>query len=74
MLVTGANGYLGTHTTAALLEQGHRVRAAVRTAERGAELQRDLRRAGVDPGGRLGWCPVRRPERAGQLVIRPWKR
>ena len=48
VLVTGANGYLGTHTTAALLREGYRVRAAVRTPERGEELLRDLRR--TDPG------------------------
>lgn len=44
VLVTGANGYLGTHITAALLREGYRVRAAVRTPERGEELLRDLRR------------------------------
>lgn len=33
-LVTGANGFLGRHTVARLLERGHRVRAMVRPASR----------------------------------------
>lgn len=48
VLVTGANGYLGTHVVVALLEAGHRVRASVRSAERAAELAADLGRAGRD--------------------------
>ena len=42
VLVTGANGFLGTHTTAALLDQGYAVRASIRTPQRGADLQVDL--------------------------------
>ncbi|MEJ2693134.1 MAG: NAD(P)H-binding protein, partial [Candidatus Thiodiazotropha sp.] len=30
LLITGANGFIGTHLTQALLRQGHRVTAAVR--------------------------------------------
>lgn len=48
VLVTGANGYLGTHVVVALLEAGYPVRATVRNEERAAELGDDLRRAGHD--------------------------
>jgi UDP-glucose 4-epimerase len=30
VLLTGANGFIGAHLTAALIEAGHHVRAAVR--------------------------------------------
>lgn len=53
VLVTGANGFLGTHTAAALLDQGYAVRASVRTPQRGADLQLDLHHDGVDIDGRL---------------------
>lgn len=51
VLVTGANGFLGTHIVAGLLDDGYPVRAAVRTAERGAELVADLKRTGRDVEG-----------------------
>ncbi|WP_022906515.1 SDR family oxidoreductase [Curtobacterium sp. B18] len=53
VLVTGANGYLGAHITAALLDQGYRVRATVRSQARGAALRKDLDRAGVLSADRL---------------------
>jgi nucleoside-diphosphate-sugar epimerase len=45
VLLTGASGFLGVHTTARLLEDGHTVRALVRTPER---LRENLRPLGVD--------------------------
>lgn len=48
VLVTGANGYLGTRIVATLLDAGHQVRASVRSAARAAELASDLRRSGQD--------------------------
>lgn len=48
VLVTGANGYLGTRIVATLLDAGHQVRASVRGAARAAELASDLGRSGQD--------------------------
>lgn len=45
VLVTGASGFLGAHTTARLLDRGHSVRALVRSPER---LREHLRPLGVD--------------------------
>ena len=39
-LVTGANGFLGTHVVAALMARGHQVRACVRPAASVSELNR----------------------------------
>lgn len=39
ILVSGANGFLGTWIVRQLLEEGYSVRAAVRTMERGAYLK-----------------------------------
>lgn len=44
-LLTGASGFLGAHTTARLLDEGHTVRALVRNPER---LRESLRPVGVD--------------------------
>lgn len=46
ILVTGANGYVGTWIVQHLLKLGYSVRAAVRTAERGQYLQRIFREYG----------------------------
>lgn len=46
VLVTGANGYLGTRTVCELLDAGYPVRASVRNEHRAAELLNDLARAG----------------------------
>ncbi|MET9111034.1 NAD-dependent epimerase/dehydratase family protein [Streptomyces zhihengii] len=53
VLVTGATGYLGGQTVSHLLGAGVRVRAAVREENRSGEVLEALRRAGVDPAGRL---------------------
>jgi dihydroflavonol-4-reductase len=45
VLLTGASGFLGTHVLHRLLEQGHRVRALVRTPEK---LRENLTLLGVD--------------------------
>lgn len=42
VLLTGASGFLGAHTTAALLDGGHRVRAFVRTPARLDDALRPL--------------------------------
>lgn len=47
VLLTGASGFLGVHTTQALLEAGHQVRALVRTPSR---LIDHLAPLGVEPG------------------------
>lgn len=46
VLVTGANGYLGTRIVIDLLEAGHHVRGSVRNDERAGELLSDLGHAG----------------------------
>ncbi len=48
VLVTGGSGFLGTHCIMGLLRRGNRVRATVRSTERGDELRAALARAGVD--------------------------
>lgn len=55
VLVTGANGYLGTRIVAALLDEGYAVRAAVRHADRAAELLADLERSGRDVEGKVDY-------------------
>jgi nucleoside-diphosphate-sugar epimerase len=51
VLVTGANGYLGTRVTAALLAQGREVRGTVRSLESEPEIRAALRRGGADDVG-----------------------
>lgn len=57
VLVTGGNGYVGTHVINRLLRSGHRVRTTVRSHGRAASAEASVRSAiaasGVDPGGRL---------------------
>jgi dihydroflavonol-4-reductase len=50
VLLTGASGFVGIHTTKALLEAGHRVRALVRDP---ARLDDHLRPLGVADDGRI---------------------
>lgn len=53
VLVTGATGFLGSHSVARLLREGYRTRATVREPARRARVLAALRQAGVDPGDRL---------------------
>jgi nucleoside-diphosphate-sugar epimerase len=51
VLVTGGSGYVGTQLVAALLRNGRRVRAVVRSLEREVEVRAAMRRGGVDYSG-----------------------
>jgi nucleoside-diphosphate-sugar epimerase len=51
MLVTGANGYLGSRIVADLLADGTTVRAQVRSADAETALRAAVDLAGVDPAG-----------------------
>lgn len=53
VLVTGGTGFVGGHSVARLLAEGHRVRVTVREPGQQAQVLAALRRAGVDPAGRL---------------------
>ncbi|MGX7677279.1 NAD-dependent epimerase/dehydratase family protein [Jatrophihabitans sp. DSM 45814] len=48
VLVTGGSGYVGTELIAALLRDGRRVRAPVRSLDREAEIRSAVRRGGAD--------------------------
>jgi dihydroflavonol-4-reductase len=51
VLVTGGSGYVGTQLIAALLRDGRRVRATVRSLEREADLRTAVRRGDADDSG-----------------------
>lgn len=51
VLVTGGNGYVGTQLVAALLRDGRRVRATVRSLEREADVRAAVRRGDADDSG-----------------------
>ncbi len=61
VLVTGGTGYLGGHTIARLLADGHRVRTTVRDLDREAEVRAavgpgDLEVVAADLGADAGWA------------------
>jgi nucleoside-diphosphate-sugar epimerase len=51
VLVTGGSGYVGTQLIAALLRDGRRVRATVRSLEREADVRAAVRRGAADDSG-----------------------
>ena len=51
VLVTGGSGYVGTQLIAALLRDGRRVRAAVRSLEREGDVRAAVRRGAADDIG-----------------------
>ena len=51
VLVTGGSGYVGTQLIAALLRDGHGVRATVRSLESEGDLRTAMRRGGADSSG-----------------------
>ncbi|WP_328491911.1 NAD-dependent epimerase/dehydratase family protein [Streptomyces sp. NBC_00414] len=53
VLVTGGTGLVGSHSVARLLREGYRTRVTVRASGQEAGVLAALRRAGVDPAGRL---------------------
>lgn len=54
VLVTGGSGFIAGHTIAALLAQGHRVRATARSASSDASIRSQLARIGApEPGAAL---------------------
>jgi hypothetical protein len=73
VLVTGGSGYVGTQLIAALLRDGRRVRAAVRSLEREGDVRAAVRRGAADDSGlevvaaeRTAWDFT---ERAGTVLI-----
>ncbi|MFD4791084.1 SDR family oxidoreductase [Streptomyces sp. NPDC058459] len=53
VLVTGGNGFVGSHAIERLLREGHRVRTTVRGSQQQAEKLAALQQSGIDPTGRL---------------------
>src|SRR5579871_6091050 len=55
VLVTGASGFIGSHSIVQLLAAGHQVRATVRNLNREGDVRAMLKRGGCDPGDRLSF-------------------
>lgn len=61
VLVTGGNGFIATHCIATLLQSDYRVRATVRSAEKGEATLKSLDAAGVKNLSRLEFSVVPDP-------------
>jgi len=55
VLVTGGTGFIAQHCILALLEAGYQVRTTVRSLGREAEVRRQLKEGGAEPGERLAF-------------------
>lgn len=53
VLVTGGTGFIAQYCIIALLRQGYQVRTTVRSADREAEVRKNLEQGGVEPGNDL---------------------
>lgn len=58
VFITGATGFIGTHTLCALLRDGYRVRAAVRSKARGEALLGHPEVQALNPGAQLTFAIV----------------
>lgn len=58
VLVTGASGFIAKHIVAQLLEQGHDVRASVRSRERADEVAAAVGGAAEEKAGRLSFVEL----------------
>jgi dihydroflavonol-4-reductase len=65
VLVTGASGFLGSHIAVALLDTGRRVRATVRSPDKGDALRDMMIAARIDPGDRLEFAVADLQDDAG---------
>lgn len=55
VLVTGGTGFIAQHCIIALLAKGYEVRTTVRSADRKAEVLKNLKEGGCEPGDRLSF-------------------
>lgn len=68
VLVTGGNGFIAAHCIATLLQSDYRVRATVRSAEKGEATRQSLDAAGVENLSRLEYSVVPDPTDLQGLV------
>ncbi|ABW11514.1 hypothetical protein Franean1_2077 [Parafrankia sp. EAN1pec] len=54
--MTGGSGFVGAHTIAALLAQGHQVRTTIRSWSRVDDVQEMATRGGAEPDERLSFA------------------
>lgn len=72
VLVTGGNGYLGRHVTAALLQEGYDVRVTVRSAARATDLDPRVEVVEADLSRDDGWTAAVAGCRFVQHVASPF--